>query len=147
MNYPLKVSRFNYNVYTVGLANTPPRPPLVTNRQSPPNVHYWLIHTHDQLIINSAQAISTSGKITHVTFKCRLMQVSCLIFLTHAAVFTDNSNGTPWILIMGLQPPEEASTACSLLMGMLVRMQAVWGQASELDGNGGSLHLPGGEVL
>lgn len=121
MNYPFKVSRFNYNVYTVGLANTTPRPPLVTNRQSPPNAHYWLIHTHDRLIINSAQAISTSGKITHVTFKCRLMQVSCLIFLTHAAVFTDNSNGTPWILIMGLQPPEETSTACSLLMGMLVR--------------------------
>lgn len=88
-----------------------------------------------------------SEKITRVTFKYWLMQVSCLIFHTHAAVFTDNSNGTPWILIMGLQPPEEASTACSLLMGMLVRLQAVRGQPSELDRNGGSLHLPGGEVL
>jgi len=48
---------------------------------------------------------------------------------------------------MGLQPPEEAGTECSLLMGMLVCLQAVWGKRSKLDREGGSLHLPGGEVL
>lgn len=80
--------------------------------------------------------------LTPKTFKYCVMQIpknntKCWVLRTHAAVFIDNSIGTSWILIMGLRLPEEAGTARSLLMGMLACLQAVWGERSESDREGG----------